>query len=211
MGDKITLPPGLKFFPTDEDLVLHYLYRKVKLLPCYSDFITEIDLHSYNPWELPGKASGGSKEWYFYSQKPRNYRKNSIKYRPAASGHWRVTGMDEPISNGSTIVGFKRSMVFYTGKAPSGTKTDWVMDEYSLLESTTRECKKRGSSRTVSGDWVLCRIKERGLDSEMKCEEDDDDEGIEMSAVDEIFFSLADDFDEITSPINQQLTAAFLH
>ncbi|KAF3786571.1 NAC domain-containing protein 19 [Nymphaea thermarum] len=203
MGDKISLPPGFKFFPTDKDLILHYLYKKVKLLPCQSDFITEIDLYNYNPWELPGKALGGGKEWYFYSQRPNNYKKNSIQYRPAASGHWRVTAMDEPVSNGNTVVGCKRSLVFYTGKAPSGTKTDWIMDEYSLLESTTRTCKKR-----VSGDWVLCRIQERGLDSELNCGDDDDDDGRELSYLDEIFFSL-DNLDEISSP--SDFTATLFH
>ncbi|CAN6475993.1 unnamed protein product [Victoria cruziana] len=210
MGDKISLPPGLKFIPTDEDLVLHYLYRKVKLLPCYPDFIREIDLYNYNPWELPGKASDGSKEWYFYSQRSRNYRKNSIEYMPAASGHWRVTGMDKTISNGNTVIGCKRSLVFYTGNFPSGLKTDWVMDEYSLLESTTRASRgRRRCSRTVPEDWVLCRIHERGLRSEMSCD-DDDEEEMELSALDEIFFSLADDMDEVTSP-SDETTAAMFH
>lgn len=57
MEDKIGLPPGFKFFPTDEDLILHYLPKKIKRLPCYSDFIPEIDLYNYDPWVLPGLLS----------------------------------------------------------------------------------------------------------------------------------------------------------
>lgn len=129
--------------------------------------------------------------------------------------------MDESISSGSVVVGCKKFLVFYTGKAPSGIKTGWVMDEYSLLESTTRTCKKRGSSGTVgfslsidlllssfllrlsnsgersqvSGDWVLCRIQERGIESGIRC---DDEDGRELSYLDEIFLSM-DSSDEISS------------
>lgn len=52
---ELNLPPGFRFHPTDEELVIHYLCRKVskQLLP--APIIAEVDLYKYDPWDLPGK------------------------------------------------------------------------------------------------------------------------------------------------------------
>jgi hypothetical protein len=48
------LPPGFRFHPTDEELVLHYLWRKVESEVFTIPVIAEIDLYKFDPWELPG-------------------------------------------------------------------------------------------------------------------------------------------------------------
>ncbi|RRT39936.1 hypothetical protein B296_00014902 [Ensete ventricosum] len=53
----LRLPPGFRFHPTDEDLVVQYLKRKVFSCPLPASIIPEIDLGKYNPWNLPGKLS----------------------------------------------------------------------------------------------------------------------------------------------------------
>lgn len=50
-------------------------------------------------------------------------------------------------------VGIKKALVFYVGKAPKGSKTNWIMHEYRLFESSR---KNNGSSKL--DEWVLCRI-----------------------------------------------------
>lgn len=51
---EINLPPGFRFHPTDEELVVHYLSCKAaKRKPAVS-IIAEIDLYKHDPWELPG-------------------------------------------------------------------------------------------------------------------------------------------------------------
>lgn len=37
-----------------------------------------------------------------------------------------------PWSTEVSIVGKKKSLVFYLGKPPSGNKTDWIMHEYTV-------------------------------------------------------------------------------
>lgn len=56
MGDRnnVNLPPGFRFQPTDEELVVHFLHRKAALLPCHPDVIPDLDLYPYDPWELEG-------------------------------------------------------------------------------------------------------------------------------------------------------------
>jgi hypothetical protein len=48
------LPPGFRFCPSDEELVVHFLHRKAALLPCHPDVIPDLDLYPYDPWELDG-------------------------------------------------------------------------------------------------------------------------------------------------------------
>jgi hypothetical protein len=51
---KTSLPPGFRFHPTDVELTVYYLKRKLlgKHLRCNA--ITEIDLYKFAPWDLPG-------------------------------------------------------------------------------------------------------------------------------------------------------------
>jgi No apical meristem (NAM) protein len=49
-----SLPPGFHFHPSDEELVVHFLHRKVSSLPCHPDIIPTIHLHRYDPWDLNG-------------------------------------------------------------------------------------------------------------------------------------------------------------
>lgn len=50
----INLPPGFQFLPTDEELVLHFLYPKASLLPCHPNIIPELNPQLYDPWQLNG-------------------------------------------------------------------------------------------------------------------------------------------------------------
>jgi hypothetical protein len=50
----VNLPPGFRFDPTDEELVVHFLHRKATLLPCHPHVIPDLHLYSYDPWQLHG-------------------------------------------------------------------------------------------------------------------------------------------------------------
>lgn len=80
-------------------------------------------------------ACVGGKEWYFYSQRDRKYATGLRTNRATASGYWKATGKDRPVlSKGSRsgLVGMRKTLVFYQGRAPKGKKTDWVMHEFRL-------------------------------------------------------------------------------
>ncbi|KAM7483722.1 hypothetical protein LguiB_008305 [Lonicera macranthoides] len=51
------LPPGFRFHPTNEELVVQYLKKKVASTPLPVTIIAEIDLYKFNPWELPKQPS----------------------------------------------------------------------------------------------------------------------------------------------------------
>lgn len=50
------LPPGFRFHPTDEELVVHYLKKKVDSVPLPVSIIADVDLYKFDPWELPGMS-----------------------------------------------------------------------------------------------------------------------------------------------------------
>ncbi|KAI3769248.1 hypothetical protein L6452_00349 [Arctium lappa] len=159
------LPPGFRFHPTDEELVVHYLKKRVASVPLPVAIIAEVDLYKFDPWELPGKATFGEQEWYFFSPRDRKYPNGARPNRAANSGYWKATGTDKPVmtSGGTQKVGVKKALVFYGGKPPKGVKTNWIMHEYRLADnksiSKPHGCdptKQKGSLRL--DDWVLCRI-----------------------------------------------------
>ena len=52
----IKLPIGFRFRPTDEELLVHYLRRKVLAVPLPASVIPELDVFGTDPWGLPGKS-----------------------------------------------------------------------------------------------------------------------------------------------------------
>lgn len=48
------LPPGFRFHPTDEELILYYLKRKVMGKKFQFMPISEVELYKFAPWDLPG-------------------------------------------------------------------------------------------------------------------------------------------------------------
>ncbi|CAA0382534.1 unnamed protein product [Arabidopsis thaliana] len=149
---QLSLPPGFRFYPTDEELMVEYLCRKAAGHDFSLQLIAEIDLYKFDPWVLPSKALFGEKEWYFFSPRDRKYPNGSRPNRVAGSGYWKATGTDKVISTEGRRVGIKKALVFYIGKAPKGTKTNWIMHEYRLIEPSRR------NGSTKLDDWVLCRI-----------------------------------------------------
>ncbi|KAB5556669.1 hypothetical protein DKX38_007578 [Salix brachista] len=145
------LPPGFRFHPRDEELVCDYLMNKA--LHCDSLLMVEVDLNKCEPWDIPEAARVGGREWYFYSQRDRKYATGLRTNRATASGYWKATGKDRHVLRKGTLVGMRKTLVFYQGRAPKGKRTDWVMHEFRLEEPLGPP--KLSSDKE---DWVLCRV-----------------------------------------------------
>ncbi|KAH6837696.1 hypothetical protein C2S53_000960 [Perilla frutescens var. hirtella] len=147
--------PGFRFHPTEEELVEFYLRRKVEGKHFNVELITSLDLYRYDPWELPALAAIGEKEWYFYVPRHRKYRNGDRPNRVTTSGYWKATGADRMIrsENHHRSIGLKKTLVFYSGKAPKGSRTTWIMNEYRLPLHETERLQKAEIS--------LCRVYKR--------------------------------------------------
>ncbi|XP_068637000.1 NAC domain-containing protein 100-like [Aristolochia californica] len=152
--DEIELPPGFRFHPTDEELITHYLSRKVLDNSFVSRAIGEVDLNKCEPWDLPWRAKMGEKEWYFFCLRDRKYPTGLRTNRATEAGYWKATGKDKEIFRGKTLVGMKKTLVFYKGRAPKGEKTNWVMHEYRL----EGKFSVYNLPKTAKNEWVICRV-----------------------------------------------------
>jgi hypothetical protein len=151
------LPPGFRFHPTDEELVVFYLLRKTMDGSFCRRAIAEVDLNRCEPWELPDKANMGEREWYFYSLRDRKYPTGLRTNRATAAGYWKATGKDREVrcGGGGALVGMKKTLVFYRGRAPKGQKTCWVMHEYRLDGTYAYTHQFPGSTRVSQSSSLL--------------------------------------------------------
>jgi hypothetical protein len=63
----------------------------------------------------------------------RKYRNGDRPNRVTASGYWKATGADRMIrGENNRPIGLKKTLVFYSGKAPKGVRSSWIMNEYRL-------------------------------------------------------------------------------
>lgn len=123
-------------------------------------------------WWLAGFSE---QERYFFTCKEAKYVKGRRANRATGAGYWKATGKEKPVAvsipaargghgQQAVLVGMKRSLVFYRGKPPTGSKTDWVMHEYRLAGAGLAPCRRAAQgdgddevSRPAEG-WVLCRV-----------------------------------------------------
>ncbi|TYI71242.1 hypothetical protein E1A91_D08G280300v1 [Gossypium mustelinum] len=149
----MSLPPGFRFHPTDEELVAYYLHNKITGRPIELEVIPEVDLYKFEPWDLPDKSYLPSKdmEWYFYSPRDKKYPNGSRTNRATRGGYWKATGKDRAVQSQKRAVGIKKTLVYYRGRAPHGIRTNWVMHEYRLLNSTLKDC------------YALCRVFKKNI------------------------------------------------
>ncbi|CAL5351123.1 unnamed protein product [Camellia sinensis] len=112
-NSNIQLPPGFRFHPTDEELIVHYLRNKATSSSLPAAIIAEVDLYKCNPWELSRKALFGEKEWYSFIPRDRKYPNGVRPNRMEASGYWKATGTDKPICSScrARIIGVKKALV----------------------------------------------------------------------------------------------------
>ncbi|XP_024991675.1 NAC domain-containing protein 78-like [Cynara cardunculus var. scolymus] len=149
-----SLAPGFRFHPTDEELVRYYLTRKVCGKPFRFDAISDVDVYKVEPWDLPGLSRLKTRdlEWYFFSVLDKKCGNSSRTNRATEKGYWKTTGKDRAVHHRSQQVGMKKTLVYHSGRAPKGERTNWVMHEYRLMD---QELQNAGH---VQNAFVLCRI-----------------------------------------------------
>ncbi|XP_058776438.1 SUPPRESSOR OF GAMMA RESPONSE 1-like [Vicia villosa] len=147
------LPRGVKFDPSDQEIMLHLLAKvgqeNLKSHPLIDEFIPTIDMDEgicyTHPRYLPGVALDGSVS-HFFHRAVKAYNSGSRKRRRVNGQddlsyvRWHKTGKTKPILLNGVQIGSKKIMVLYSTQDSSG-KTNWIMHQYHL---GTKENEKHG-------------------------------------------------------------------
>ncbi|XP_044461214.1 NAC domain-containing protein 73-like isoform X2 [Mangifera indica] len=142
------LPAGVKFDPTDNE-ILEHLEAKVssdtcKIHPLIDEFIPTIGGENgicyTHPERLPGLSKDGQIRHFFhrpskaYTTGTRKRRKIHTDEDGNCETRWHKTGKTRAVFAGGTVKGFKKILVLYTnyGRQRKPEKTNWVMHQYHL-------------------------------------------------------------------------------
>ncbi|XP_006664351.1 NAC domain-containing protein 90-like [Oryza brachyantha] len=139
--------PGFRFYPTEEELLGFYLRHRLAGTRerDVARVIPVVDVYSYHPSQLrsmAGEASVRDKEqWFFFCPRAERELHGGRPARTTPSGYWKATGSPSWVFSASTtrVIGVKRTMVFYQGRAPTGTKTRWKMNEYKAVAAAAAD------------------------------------------------------------------------
>ena len=83
-----------------------------------------------------GEGEGEGEPWFFFCPRQEREARGGRPSRTTPSGYWKAAGTPGVVysADDRRAIGVKKTMVFYQGRAPSGAKTRWKMNEYRALQ-----------------------------------------------------------------------------
>ncbi|XP_048229374.1 SUPPRESSOR OF GAMMA RESPONSE 1 isoform X1 [Ricinus communis] len=156
------LPKGVKFDPTDQEIIWHLLAKVgaggFEPHPFINEFIPTVNKDDgicyTHPQNLPGVRQDGSVSHFFhraikaYNTGTRKRRK--IQGDDLGDVRWHKTGRNKPVLLDGVQRGCKKIMVLYMSTVRGGKaeKTNWVMHQYHLGTGDDER----------EGDYVVSKI-----------------------------------------------------
>lgn len=156
------LPRGVKFDPSDQEIIWHLLAKvgvgNLEAHPFIDEFIPTVEeddgICYTHPQNLPGVKQDGSAA-HFFHQAIKAYNTGTRKRRKIHGDvfgdvRWHKTGKTKPVILDGVQRGCKKIMVLYASIVRGGKpeKTNWVMHQYHL---GTGEDEK-------DGEYVISKV-----------------------------------------------------
>ncbi|XP_071737269.1 NAC domain-containing protein 75-like isoform X2 [Rutidosis leptorrhynchoides] len=148
--DWVGLPSGVKFDPTDQELIEHleakvFEDKNLRSHPLIDEFIPTLEgedgICYTHPEKLPGVTRDGLSR-HFFHRPSKAYTTGTRKRRKiqtecdlqSGETRWHKTGKTRPVMLNGKQKGCKKILVLYTnfGKNRKPEKTNWVMHQYHL-------------------------------------------------------------------------------
>ncbi|CAL9120370.1 unnamed protein product [Musa textilis] len=158
-----SVPPGYRFYPTEEELIGFYLQNKLEnRREDMEQVIPVADIYCFDPWQLPPMSGEpcrrDGEQWFFFCPRQEREARGGRPTRTTPSGYWKATGSPSLVySSTNRVMGMKRTMVFHQGRAPVGTKTQWKMNEYRAVEEGASSIIPSLAPQPRS-EYSLCRM-----------------------------------------------------
>ncbi|CAA3029615.1 NAC domain-containing protein 68-like [Olea europaea var. sylvestris] len=162
--------PGFVFRPTDAELILDFLTRKIKNETMSRNLMKVVDnVYKLNPENLEDDYGvNRAEEWLFFTTRDIEHENEEIRngVGVGVDGYWQVIGEDdETIKQKDETIGFRKTLEFYKGNPPNGDKTSWIMHEIRFNDQLAAD-------HTELDDWIVCRVFHK--DNRWKDERDED-------------------------------------
>ncbi|KAK7310002.1 hypothetical protein RJT34_07186 [Clitoria ternatea] len=154
------LPKGVKFDPSDQEIIWHLLAKvgveNSKPHPFIDEFISTLEdgICYTHPQNLSGVKQDGSSS-HFFHRAIKAYNTGSRKRRKVQDQdfgdvRWHKTGRTKPVILNGVQKGCKKIMVLYVSnvRGAKAEKTNWVMHQYHL---GTEEDEK-------DGEYVISKV-----------------------------------------------------
>ncbi|KAL9423088.1 hypothetical protein AB3S75_035223 [Citrus x aurantiifolia] len=150
------LPHGFQFRPSDEELIEHYLKKKVLgiFIPLAEYFIRDCNLYEEKPSEIWNSHGGpflnADEDLYFFTQLKKKSSKGSRIDRKVGSsgGTWQGEDAGKDIVNGQSKIKIGSKKRFRYEKQGCEDHGAWIMHEYTLH-----------MPKNQATNYVLCRLR----------------------------------------------------
>uniref|UniRef100_A0A0D9VUD4 NAC domain-containing protein n=1 Tax=Leersia perrieri TaxID=77586 RepID=A0A0D9VUD4_9ORYZ len=170
----LNLPAGFHFKPTDDELVVHFLRRKIAgqqmLLPIFIDLFEDrlsnvVDAKQLCPDPAPlveKYEEYGEVRWFFFNKREKKYNIGTQPIRTTPNGTWKATGSFRSIRTGAgddgegEVVGRVRTLVYYANG--DDQPTEWTKYEYENVASL-EEAQAKTTNKL--DEWVLWTIQKK--------------------------------------------------
>ncbi|KAL9420068.1 hypothetical protein AB3S75_037779 [Citrus x aurantiifolia] len=150
------LPHGFQFRPSDEELIEHYLKKKVSgiFIPLAEYFIRDCNLYEEKPSEIWDSHGGPflnvDEDLYFFTQLKKKSSKSSRIDRKVGSsgGTWQGEDAGKDIVSGHSKIKIGSKKRFRYEKQGCEDHGAWIMHEYTLH-----------MPKNQATNYVLCRLR----------------------------------------------------
>ncbi|KAF2618444.1 hypothetical protein F2Q68_00041629 [Brassica cretica] len=145
-----TFPPGYKFVPNEDDLIVHYLkpFLRSSKLPPSNVPIHRVNIYESNPERLSREyVKGNDKEWFFITERTKMHEGGKRHSRCDNGGFWKGRSALEKFKTRKGVAFSRMVLKHYMGNNREGVKSEWLMYEY-LTESSPRD-KSNGDNKRV--------------------------------------------------------------
>ncbi|CAL5006731.1 unnamed protein product [Urochloa decumbens] len=142
MASRLGLPPGFRFVPTDDEVVAHYLLRRIRRQPLPAGDILEDDPLSAPPWVLLARHGRKGGAFFFAAGQAMSGKGATRQKRSCAGGGtWEgqgkrktknaAAGEGARVCVGGEEIEWRKYALNFQEEGVKGS-TGWVMHEYSI-------------------------------------------------------------------------------